>query len=242
VGAIAVQLDDEALSWPETIHNEGAQTDVDLWARKPVATADSQKTGFQLAAGVVGIELLIQRKPEELRQAQSRGELRLGKGASEVTQGPGWRGDGDVVAPRDLASVEDAGAVKSDPLATPAARLSRDRYVRNNVNCGWGRRAANPEHAPELAGARVAQHCPLPTGENRCHPSAGLAYASVPNGENLAVKTVKAAGAQAAAATLAVDSGLVELLPGDHTVLLRCDSGDDGVRAGIGASCMHGDA
>jgi hypothetical protein len=56
------------------------------------------------------------------------------------------------------------------------------------------------------------------------------------------MNAVQAAGAQPACTTLAVNPGFFELLKRDHAMLPGGDSGDDGIRAGLGAFCIHGDA
>jgi hypothetical protein len=143
-----------------------------------------------------------------------------------------------------VAGIQRAGTVYDDP-APPSACPARNRDVHPGVNSGWGRRAPSPKHAPEFARARVTQYSAIPAGKNCGHPSPRFAHSSMPDSENLtvkAVKAVKASGAQPAGTTLAVDAGVVELLERDHAVLPRCDSGDEGVRTGVGALCMHGDA
>jgi len=62
------------------------------------------------------------------------------------------------------------------------------------------------------------------------------------HGEHAAVNAVKAAGAKTAGAPVAVDPSTLELLEGDHAVLPRSNSRDDGVRSGLGAFYIHVDA
>jgi hypothetical protein len=102
------------------------------------------------------------------------------------------------VAARDLAWIESAGTVHNDAPASPTTRLSRNHHVNSNVNCGWGRRAANPEHAPELAGTRVAQDGPGPARQDSCHPPARLAQPSVPDSNNTSMNAVEPPGLNAA--------------------------------------------
>ena len=126
-----------------------------------------------------------------------------------------------------------------DAAALPAAGLSSDRDVHIYVNSGWGRRAAIPQHAPKLGRAGVAQHSRLPTGEHRCHPSAGLAQTWVPNGEDSAVNAVKTPRLDSAKATPLANAGRIELGHGDDTVLARSQARNYGVWIAIGALPTH---
>ena len=86
MGSVAIELDDEALARPEKVGDEGGNANVHVWLGKAVATAESEEASLQFAAGVVGIELLIERKSEELRLSERCSELLLGKEAAEVGQ------------------------------------------------------------------------------------------------------------------------------------------------------------
>jgi hypothetical protein len=87
--------------------------------------------------------------------------------------------------------------VDDDSLSLSAACLARDRDVNLNVNSGWGRRAATAQHAPKLAGTRMAQDRTWATGEYGGHPPSCLTQSSMADGEDPAMNTVEAAGLEA---------------------------------------------
>ena len=235
----AIDFNDEALFGPREIDDEAADPNIHFRLEKAVAATERKETRLQLAARAIRLERVVEREPEELRLPKGRGELRPRKRAAEVPQGSRGSGHRDREAPGDLAVVERSGPVEHDALALPAARLSWARDVHIDVNTGWGRRAATPQHAPELGRAGVAQHSRLPTGEHRRHPSSGLAQTWVPNGEDPAVNAVKAPRLDSAQATPLANAGRIELGHGDDTVLARSQARNYGVRIAIGALPTH---
>ena len=235
----AIDFNDEALFGPREIDDEAADPNIHFRLEKAVAATERKETPLQLAARAIRLERVVEREPEELRLPKGRGELRRRKRAAEVPQGSRGSGHRDREAPGDLAVVERSGPVEHDALALPAARLSWARDVHIDVNTGWGRRAATPQHAPELGRAGVAQHSRLPTGEHRRHPSSGLAQTWVPNGEDPAVNAVKAPRLDSAQATPLANAGRIELGHGDDTVLARSQARNYGVRITIGALPTH---
>jgi hypothetical protein len=56
------------------------------------------------------------------------------------------------------------------------------------------------------------------------------------------MNAVKAAGAQPARASLALDAGFLELIERDHAVLPCSNPDNEDIRSGVGAFCMHVDA
>jgi hypothetical protein len=84
----AVDLHDEPLGGPQKINGEGSNSGVDPGFRQAVAAAECEEPRLELAASVVCLPGLLNRKPEEFRLAQSRSELRLGKEAAEITERP----------------------------------------------------------------------------------------------------------------------------------------------------------
>jgi hypothetical protein len=64
----------------------------------------------------------------------------------------------------------------------------------------------------------------------------------VPDRKHLTMNTVKTTGAQAGGSPLAADAELIELIEGNHPVLPGGDLGNERVRDGLGALCMHVDA
>ncbi len=67
MGAIAVELNDEAVARPEEIGNEGAGLNVHLGPGKAVATTEAEEASLELASCLVGSEPLVEGKPQVLR-------------------------------------------------------------------------------------------------------------------------------------------------------------------------------
>jgi hypothetical protein len=126
-----------------------------------------------------------------------------------------------------------------DAAAPAAARLGRNRDMRINVNTGWGRGATKAEHSPKLASTRVAQHRPVTTSEHCRHPSPGLAQALMPNGEDAAMNTVKAARLHSSQPAALSHTYALKLGDGDHTVLSSREASDRRIRIAIGALPTH---
>jgi hypothetical protein len=99
----------------------------------------------------------------------------------------------DTEAARDSVGIKCPGTMDDDAAALVAARLSWNGDVCINVKTGWGRRAATPQHAPQLRSACVAENRAVATGKHRRHPSPLLAQPSVPDGENPTMNAVEAA-------------------------------------------------
>jgi hypothetical protein len=61
----------------------------------------------------------------------------------------------------------------------------------------------------------------------------------VSDGVNTAMKAVQALGLDAGPSTALADTGAFELREGDHTVLVRRNPGNDGVRIVVGEFPSH---
>jgi hypothetical protein len=108
-----------------------------------------------------------------------------------------------------------------------------------DFNSGLGRRAANPEHSPELSSAGVAEHGPGTTGEDGRHPSSGLAQCWVAHRKNPSMNAVEPLRIDPASEALPADSQSLELLQRDHAVLARGNPSNYGVPLGVGEFLTH---
>jgi hypothetical protein len=142
------------------------------------------------------------------------------------------------VAHQDVFGLQGSGAVDDDPGA-PSTRFARNRDVWMNFNSGWGRRAAGPEHSPELSGAGVAEHRSGSAGQDGGHPAPRLAHAPVPDGENLTVKAVERSRLHPAGDALPADPQFLELPNRDHAVLAGGDPSYGRVPLGVGEFLTH---
>jgi hypothetical protein len=189
VRAIAVQLDHEALGWPEEVHDEGANANVHFGLGKTVAAADGQETPLQLAASPIGREIRGDRKSKELRLAHRGGESLGWQRAAEVREGARSRGDRYAETAGSYACPQVPRAVDDDSSSAPAS-LPRNRHVGLRVKRGGGGRPTRADHALELSRAGVAEDCPLATGQGRSHPPSRLAQPAVPYAEDPAMNAV----------------------------------------------------
>ena len=130
------------------------------------------------------------------------------------------------------------GSVDDNPGAPPARR-AQDGDVHTKFNSGWGRRATQADHSPELACARVAEDRGRSAGEYPGHPPPGLAESPVADGENLSMNAVQATGPQAGCTPLAVNADALKLLERDHSVLPRRNSSDSSIPGAVGDFCIH---
>ena len=228
MGSGAIELDDEALARPEKVGDEGGNANVHVWLGKAVATAESEEASLQFAAGVVGIELLIERKSEELRLSERCSDCGWGRRR------------------RRSASVRD-GVVTGMPAlrVTPLGKrvvarwtLIPARLLPLSPN-GDVHETPLGKELPERGGTGVAEDGIRPAGEHGRHPPSLLAKPLVPDGVNTAMKAVQALGLYAPQAPAFVDSGAFELGDRHHAVLVRRESSDCGVRIPFGEFPTH---
>jgi hypothetical protein len=95
------------------------------------------------------------------------------------------------------------------------------------------------KESPEAGGADVAEDGAGAARENRRHPDSLHAESRMPNRINTAMNAVKPRCLDAPRAAALMDSGALELLERDHAVLTRRNSGNEGVRIGVGAFPSH---
>lgn len=104
VVAVAVGLDDQALSSPKKVDRVRTDPDVDLWLGDSVLSADPEEKTLQVAASPVGR-------------------------VAEVAHGAVVGGDGDVSAEGPVREGERGRTMKGDPAAALAAAMPGDRDV-----------------------------------------------------------------------------------------------------------------
>lgn len=236
--AITINFGNQGRSRPEKIDDKRPDGHVDLWLGKAMAATEREEARLQLTPGVIGLELPIKWEPQELRLTKRGSELRLGKGAAEVLEGPGWRCDRDPEAACRLEFLKRPRAVDDDAGAM-AARRARDRHVYIGVDTSWGGRPTSAEHPPEFSGARVAQDRVRSTGEHSGHPSSALAETAVADRIDTAMNSMETTCLGAPKPTPLVDADSFELRHRDDTVLSRRDASDRVIRAAIGAFPTH---
>ncbi len=194
-----------------------------------MAPAESEEPGLQLAAGVVRVELGIDRKTQVFRPAQRLLELRLGKEAAQVGERSGWGRDWDAGSPGYFAGEE--GQRPMDSYSTSRPSIARNGHMRE---------PPLGEQLPERSRAGVAQNGLGSTGKHRRQASPFLAQPDVPDRVNTAMNAVQAAGSFPRGSALAANSEFFELRERDNAVLVRRQPGDRGVRSAVGEFCMHG--
>jgi hypothetical protein len=129
--------------------------------------------------------------------------------------------------------------VDRDAVAFPAAPLIWDRDVHIYVNTGWGRRAATPQHAPELARAGVAEQRVIAASEYRRHPPAFATKPLVTHREDTAMNAMKTPRLDSAQATPLANAGRIELGNGYDAMLARSQPSNRDVRVAVGALPTH---
>jgi hypothetical protein len=206
--SVAINFDDQPRHRPEEIDCVGTDPDVDPGLGKAVAPAEGQEARLQLASSVVGVELLVDGKTEELGLSKSRGELRLGKGAAEVTEGSGGFRHRDVLVTGDLIVGEGPRAVQHDPRSATTACHTSNQYVGR----GWGRVCLRAEDSPQKAGAHVAKHGPWATRQHGRHPTSLSAQAAMADCIDTTMKTVKTSCRNSCSARVVADPSAVKLL------------------------------
>src|SRR4051812_7151567 len=123
-----VEFDDQPPVAPEEVDDESVDARIHFGLWKTVAAKEAEKAALELAPGVVALDPVADRQPQELGLAESRGEHLSGEGAAEVRERAGGCGDGDAIPPGAVRRGQCAGPVDADP--TMVAARPGDGHVR----------------------------------------------------------------------------------------------------------------